>query len=384
MGAVQTAPKHKRNESNMNVLHLLVSGGTGGIEILMNNYARRSAHNHIFVFVWKSGEIARQMERDGIPVRVTNAGEEGILTTLKRLRQLCLAEQADVVVSHNSAPLLKLALLYIKMTVPGIRTVAYAHANARDICEAGRKKGLLLRKTVHRLGFWSADRIVAISGSVQKSLREVLGVRPEKVTRIYNGTPVPAVPAACRGRKHPDRLELICVGRLIPEKGVQNILRALAAVHDGVPFALTVAGDGPYRAALEELAGSLGLGEQVRFLGCREDIPQLLARADVFLHFPEWEEGFGITVIEAMAAGLVCLVNDRGALPEVLGQSGGVILKAGGPEILARALEALWEAPEDVWIRLQTGAAERGKEFSLESFAGELDRLLTEVCGITE
>jgi len=369
----------------MNVLHLLVSGGTGGIEILMKNYARQSVHNNIFVFVWKSGEVARQMEREGVPVRVTKAGEEGTAATLKRIRQICLAEQVDVVVSHNSAPLLKLALLYIKMTLPGVKTVAYAHANARDICDSSRKKGLLLRKTVHRLGFRAADRVAAISDSVKASLGEYLQVNPEKVTRIYNGTPAAGAPVLNAGKPEGNCLNLIYVGRLTPEKGVQNTLRMLADLRREIPFVFTVAGDGPYRAELESLARHLGLEESVRFLGSRDDIPALLARADVFIHLPDWEEGFGITVIEAMAAGLVCIVNDRGALPEIVEHDvSGCIVKAEDPCGLQTALKALQASSGEDWSRLRAGAVRRAADFSLESFVQALDSLLTEVRGSTE
>lgn len=369
----------------MNVLHMLVSGGTGGIEILMKNYARQSAHNNIFVFVWKSGEVAREMERCGVPVRVTNAGEEGLLTTLKRIRRICLEEQVDVVVSHNSAPLLKLALLYIKFTLPGVKTVAYAHANARDICESSRKKGLLLRKTVHRLGFAGADGIIAISESVRTSLQTVFGVKKERVTKIYNGTPIAAQKAHPGHPKDKGCLNLMYVGRLIPEKGVQNTLYMLAELRKTVPATLTVVGDGPYRDSLEALTNTLGLEDRVRFLGQRSDVSDLLAQADIFVHLPDWAEGFGITVIEAMAAGLPCVVNDRGALPEIVedGISGRVV-KAGDSEGLQKTLKVLWDAPGGEWHRLRTGALHRAEAFSLESFVQKLDGLLTEVRGMTE
>lgn len=365
----------------MNVLHLLVSGGTGGIEILMRNYAQDSAHNNTFIFVWKSGEIAERMKQNGASVYVTNAGSDGLYTTLKKIRQICREEKIDVAVSHNSAPLLKIALLYIKMTLPGIRVVTYAHANARDICEYKRKKGLPLRKFVHKLGFAAADSIVAISDSVKVSLQEYLGVKEKKILRIYNGTPVEST--NCRGcnRTTAAPLKLIYVGRLIPEKGIQNTLQVLSKLRNRVPFLFTVVGDGSYRETLETLTKHLGLEDWVRFRGNRNDVPEQLAQADVFVHLPEWDEGFGITVIEALAAGCVCVVNQRGALPEIIDNGkNGYVVPTDDPAETLKILETIWKMSEEEWQQVQRAALERAQAFSMETFVQELDNHLSEIC----
>lgn len=364
----------------MNVLHLLVSGGIGGIEILMKNYAQHSAHNNIFVFAWNTGGVAEAMERDGVRIYAADAGREGAYTTLKRIRQICLSEKIDIVVSHNSAPLLKLALIYIKLTLPNVRAVAYAHANARDICDSARKKGLLSRKLIHRMGFYAADGIVAISQSVKNSLKDYLHVNPNKMRVIYNGTPVnPALPEKC-AKPEAFCLRLIYVGRLIPEKGVQVTLRSLSRVREEIPFTFTVVGDGSYREELEALTRELHLSDRVCFLGMRSDVQALLGNADVFIHLPIWEEGFGITAIEAMAAGLVCIVNNRGAMPEIFENGiNGFVLNADNTSMLGDTLKYLMEAPPAEWKMLQDHALRKAQTFSAETFAEVLDRYLLEI-----
>ena len=364
----------------MNVLHLLVSGKTGGIEILMKNYAQHSTHKNIFVFVWESGEVAQMMEQNGVPVYATDAGRDGIGTTLKKIRQICLAEKADVVVSHNSAPLLKLALIYIKMTIPGVHVVAYAHANAWDICESNRKKGLLLRRMVHYLGFRMADGIIAISDSVKDSLQNILHIDPHNVMRIYNGTPLRPEMMFRTKNQEKTELKLIYVGRLIPEKGIHVSLQELAKMQKEIPFSFTIVGDGPFQKDLEDLALELGLREQVRFMGRRMDVPALLAEADVFLHLPVWEEGFGITVIEAMAAGLVCVVNNRGSLPEIVQKGVNGFVVDDDSEMLKNTLKHLWDLSPEAWIPLQCASYSRAEDFSITTFAKTLDRYLVEIC----
>ena len=365
----------------MNVLHLLVSGGTGGIEVLMKNYAQDSTHKNIFVFVWKSGEIAKMMEQNGASVYVTNAAVEGMFTTLKKIRQICRKEQIDIAVSHNSAPLLKLALIYIKIFVPNVKVVAYAHANARDICEHKRKKGLLLRKLVHRLGFAAADGIVAISDSVKASLQIYLGVNEKKIFRIYNGTQIARTCDLKDRTSEKNILKLIYVGRLIQEKGVQNTLFVLSRLKGKLPFMFTVVGDGPYRQTLEKMANQLGLEDCVTFQGNRTDVSQQLEEADVFIHLPEWDEGFGITVIEALASGRLCIVNQRGALPEIIEHGkNGFILPADDPEAIQNLLEEIWDMSDEARSRMQNNARSSARRFSLEYFVRELDEYFREIC----
>lgn len=375
-GVVTHHPHSQRKrEDRMNVLHLLVSGGIGGIEILMKNYAAHSKLNNIFVFTWKTGEIAEAMEASGVDTYATDAHKDGALVTLKKIRNICVNERIDVVVSHNSAPLLKLALLYIKLTVPHVHVVAYAHANARDICGSNKKKGLWGRKLVHKAGFWIADGVVAISQSVKKSLEEYLGVDPKKIRRIYNGTPVNAEKLqtssdAC--------LRLIYVGRLTREKGVQTILHGLARVQ--MPFVFKIAGEGEYRKELEKLTERLQLQDRVHFLGQRSDVPKLLKSADVFVHLPTWEEGFGITVIEAMAAGLICVVNNRGAMPEIVDDGvNGFVVNPEDLQALENVLEYFTHLSVEEQDKLRENARQKAGCFSVETFTEELDGYLREI-----
>lgn len=374
-GVVLHHPHNQRErEFGMNVLHLLVSGGIGGIEILMKNYAQHSKHNNIFVFTWKAGEIAETMERDGARIYTTDAGREGIYATLKRIRHICLTEKIDIVVSHNSAPLLKLALIYIKITLPHVHVVAYAHANAKDICDHSRKRGLLRRKLVHWLGFQFAEGIIAISQSVKESLHDYLHINPQKVQRIYNGTPVGLATDKRTVNIKDAGLRLIYVGRLIPEKGVQETLRALAHADKRIPFTFTIVGDGPYRKNLERLTTELKMSDRVCFLGQRSDVNALLRDADVFIHFPVWEEGFGITVIEAMSSGVVCVVNNRGAMTEIIEDGvNGFIVDSNDVEALGDILRKLMEMSPMEWERLRENALQKAELFSVERFAENLD-----------
>lgn len=174
---------------------------------------------------------------------------------------------------------------------------------------------------------------------------------------------------------------LIYVGRLERVKGVQNILRSLAEVKVLIDYHLIVVGDGSYRTDLEKLCEELEIENKVHFLGTRRDVPELLWQSDVFVHLPVWEEGFGITVIEAMAAGCICVVNDHGAMPEIIiDRVNGYIVHNGENlgEILREISVDMIRKPEEI-RRIRENAVMRSRDFTIEKYTDELDRLIKEI-----
>lgn len=139
-------------------------------------------------------------------------------------------------------------------------------------------------------------------------------------------------------RRDAEACELLFVGRLAPQKGVDVLLRALAQIPGG--WRLRIAGDGPERDRLTTLANSLGLSERVDFLGWtqRDALPALYRSADVFV-FPSYDEGMPNVVLEALASGLP-IVATRIAGTEQLVNDGenGTLVPPGNPDAFAAAL----------------------------------------------
>lgn len=150
----------------------------------------------------------------------------------------------------------------------------------------------------------------------------------------------------------------LALGRLHPNKGFDLLLEALAATA-GVN--LWIAGDGPLRPQLERLATRLGITDRMRFFGWREDVPALMARADLLV-CPSLHEPLGNVIIEAWSAGLPVIATasagpaglitdgETGILVPLPGTSGG------GPEVLGRAIERLCADPA---LRARLGQAGR-------------------------
>lgn len=236
---------------------------------------------------------------------------------------------------------------------------------------------MALRKWIFRTTFLMADAAVAISHSVRDSLVQYLKVPENRISVIHNGA---ILERFHRGRTEGGKtLRLIYVGRLIEEKGVQTILQALGYLRDA-DCRLTIVGDGDYRAPLQAIAKELDIDSRVQFLGTRDDVPELLADSDVFVHLPDCAEGFGIAVVEAMASGLICVCGDRGALPEIVEDGvSGFLVKNNDPERLAEIVRAIAGNPNsEAYAKIRANAVTAAGRFSIEAFTAKLDALIEE------
>lgn len=357
----------------MRILHILTGGNIGGIETLCRDYVQYSVNENIILLLWGEGPLADEMKKNGVEVIDLHASSKNVIGTVNAFVKLCRKKRIDVVIAHHAAPMSHLCLMAVKKKMPSIVTVGYAHGNAVDMCRAKEKKGLWLRRYILSASLRRADKVVAISNSVKDSLISYFNTPEDKISVIYNGVNTETfVPVE---RSETEKLQLIYVGRLIEEKGVQNILYALSNLDSSVSWHLKIVGDGRYRKSLEHISGTLSLQDRVEFCGNRRDVAQLLQKSDVFIHMPEWEEGFGITVIEAMAAGKICVVAKSGALPEIISDGvNGYLIEKGNTKALTKKINEITEQINSENLKkIRVNAILRAKDFSIEKFAKELD-----------
>lgn len=194
--------------------------------------------------------------------------------------------------------------------------------------------------------FAASRRVICVSEAEAALVRRHFPRASSRLTVIPNGVDVAELRAAAP--YDVGRTVVLSAGRLDGYKRVDLIIRALAHLDDS--FALRVAGDGPARAALEALAARLGLGQRVEFLGRVDDdaLRRWFRTARVFASMSE-HEAFGITVLEALAAGADVVASDIPSYREIARSHGGVALLPPGaaPERLARAIERAALPPRD-------------------------------------
>lgn len=198
-------------------------------------------------------------------------------------------------------------------------------------------------RLVHRV---LTRRTVAISPAVRACLARggvpddrlrtiPSAVDPARLVRTRPAAAVRAELAVAEGR-----LLVLALGALVPRKGFDVLLEALARVADA-PWELAIGGEGPERGALLARADSLGIGPRVRLLGRREDVPDLLGAADL-VAMPSRREGLGVAALETLAVGRPLVASAVGGLGEAVveGES-GLLVPPGDVEALAAALRRL-------------------------------------------
>ena len=238
---------------------------------------------------------------------------------------------------------------------------------------------------LERLACAMEDAVIVVSESLASFLEEAERLPRRKMVVIGHGIdgtsragprpharPAPGLPAF--------EPLLGAVGRLSPEKGQAVLLRALPAILAAFPRAgLVIAGEGGSRRELETEARRLGIADRAVFLGFRRDVPALLGAIDLFVQ-PSIYEGFGISLLEAMAAGLPVVASRVGGIPEVV-QDGatGVLVPPQDPGALAAAVVRLLRDRDEA-RRLGEAAARRVRDrHSLQAVAAQVDALYREI-----
>ncbi len=156
--------------------------------------------------------------------------------------------------------------------------------------------------------------------------------------------------SACRQKLNSAGFVVGYVGRLVEEKGLLDMVEALAQCPDEV--SMLFVGSGPAAAALQQRANDLQLSARVRIMPAipLEELPDVMNALDVLALVsrttPRWKEQFGRVIIEAQACGTPVIGSDSGAIPEVVG-GGGLIVPEGNPAALAQAIERLLNNPEE-------------------------------------
>jgi glycosyltransferase involved in cell wall biosynthesis len=162
------------------------------------------------------------------------------------------------------------------------------------------------------------------------------------------------------------------VGRLTTIKGIEYLLRAVALLINerGLkPMQVAVIGGGPLQKALEELSAELSINEHVRFLGERQDVPNLLRLLDVFV-MPSLHEGIPMALLEAMRAGCPIVASAVGGIPEVIRDGkDGMLVPPQDPGALARAIESLYASVQDRMRLSHAGRVRVEAEFGAERMA---------------
>ena len=281
----------------------------------------------------RPGELPEYLRQHGLRYHAVRDRGPLDITILRRVWRVLQAFGPSLLESHGyKATAVAFAL---RARRPSWKWIGYFHGLTFESRRA-RSYHLLDR---WMLGF--ADRVVAITSKQRSSFLGRLpqvDVVPSAVPSLSPGAPLSSeTRSTIRALPRPI---IGFVGRLSPEKGADILLHALHLLHGlGATHSLVIAGDGPQRTELTQLAGSLGLERNVLFCGRVEDVASLYAEVDLVV-IPSRSEGLPSVLLEALDANLPVVATDVGAIREVLVESdSGVVVSPETPRELADGIE---------------------------------------------
>lgn len=225
------------------------------------------------------------------------------------------------------------------------------------------------------------------SVAVRDQWCQAFGYPPDRCRVIYNGVDPPpkADPSTTRRELGlpADRFVFCVPGRLDPIKGHRHLIRALELLRNRLSgVSVLVCGDGPLRAELEQQSTTAGLGDVIRFLGWRQDLPAVLQASDAVILPSVASENLSVAVLEGLMAGVPAVVSAVGGMAEAVidGQTGYVVPPA-DPTTLAAALEKMFANPPVTRQMGSAAVADAARRFTRERMMAEYVAAFADVLG---
>lgn len=347
------------------LVYLITDLKVGGVPLHLYRLATRLPKEHFAIDVISladRGPVGERLEKAGIAVHACGARHAWDGTALVRLMALLRRLRPDV---------LHALLFHANMAARTVGVLAGVPIS-RILCEI---------QTVEIERPWH----LVVDNLTCRLCRYEIGNSPSVMTHLNRVGHIPEARLICEpggidvdafcSAKPLSRTELgvtaderlvVWTGRLDPVKGFEEMLAAFSDVVGQVPAKLLLAGEGAYRERVQQLIERHRLGDAVRLLGPRGDIPQILRAADAFL-FGSRTEGLPNSLLEAMAAGVPVVAMDVPGCRDVVRSGGtGLLVPAGDAKALAKGLLYVlehateahrWGRAAQTWVREHFGMA---------------------------
>jgi glycosyltransferase involved in cell wall biosynthesis len=291
--------------------------------------------------VLNPGRLADKIRDCGIETRVIPENAHGFHALAREAMNFLEGKNIRILHSHRYKENLLAAWLAWRLDIP--HRVQTQHGLPEPQRGFRRVKQMAIQGLDRLIMRRAADRVISVSSEMTRHLTRQLGSK--RIVTIPNGVDLEEVRSSLTPQEAKERLgiprgcEVVgTAGRLEPIKRLDIFLRAAAKIRGERPSTrFVIAGEGREAAALRALAQALGIAEDLRFLGQRDDIYDVLRAFDLMVLSSD-HEGLPMILLEALGLGVAAVARAVGGIPEVI-QDGrnGILVDSADPELLAQA-----------------------------------------------
>jgi sugar transferase (PEP-CTERM/EpsH1 system associated) len=329
----------------VHVIHRLAMGGLENGLINLLNHGLASHYRHAIVCMTDYSDFRDRIQDTSVEVFAINRKEGRDWGAQRRLFELIRRLKPAIVHSRGMSGLNSL-LPAVLNGVPA--RIHGEHGRDMGDLDGSNRKGQWIRRLHRPL----VNRYIALSKDLESYLATKIGVPHERIAQIYNGVNCRVFHPATAGREElpepnfstRETIVIGTVGRMQEVKDQVNLTRAFIHLVSLLPehksnLRLAMIGDGPTRAACENLLSGAGLRHLAWIPGPRDDVAALMRGMDIFV-LPSLAEGISNTILEAMATGLPIVATAVGGNPELVeeGVTGRLVPEA-DPVALAEAIK---------------------------------------------
>jgi glycosyltransferase involved in cell wall biosynthesis len=337
----------------------------------------------LVVHVYQGDHLKQQYEAAGIRVVSLNIpGRYSFVRGIRELRSVIGVWKPDVI--HST--LLRSSVICRWVThldeIPHVGMFvndSYVAARFSRLSVSAKVK-LRIFQVIDRLTSGWCDHFVAITEAIRQSNARYLGLSTKKISVIYRGRHF----GPYLGIELPKTTGVITflnLARLIERKGQVELIHAFAKLRKRYPARLWLAGEGPMKQRYQQLIDDLGLSDDIKLLGRRDDVPELLAQCTCLV-MPSHFEGLGGAIIEGMLAARPVIATSIPVLAENVKDGwNGMLFEPGDIESLAAKMELVVCDPSGAIEMGKRGRELATQRFDLAKIAGQYESVYRKVLG---
>lgn len=347
------------------ILHTLPDLHIGGVSSLIikliSNFNHDNFEHHICYFGSNTAQLDNFSKLNINIHRVPYNGIKNIFKTKNEFLNLLSLNNIDIIHNHLFLDRVITSLSYYQHRLPIITTIH----TTNNIGQKGGVKEKILIWTEDILSKLTSKKFIAVSDTVREVAISKRLVSKNKIQTIYSGATIPG--KVTRDILSKRKIKIISIGRLIDSKGFFDLLEIFNICRENhLNVELGILGDGPLRGGLENFVIEKGLTNYVTFFGFVDNVQDQLRSADIYVSC-SYEEGFGLSLVEAMAYSLPVIAYDIPIFREISGVESSIILVDKSNKIeFAQKIKDLINIPERYSERSENVFYRAKNNFSLD------------------